>query len=350
MKKILLLLTAVVIFSNITVAQSKKVLFEEFTNASCGPCAANNPALKSYLESKGDTIIAIKYHTNFPGFDPMYNQNPTEVEGRRGGYYSDVNAVPWLKGDGNCFPDIWPFSQANFDAAFNTRKAITPKLTISVTNTIIPGDSIRAKININIPVTLSPGNYKVRVMAAEKVIEFSTPPGSNGERIFEHVFRKGAPNMTGFDFGTSPPSAGNYLIYITYKIEPFWDLSKIVTVVFVQNDAAPDKEVLNCNVSSPMVNVQPSSSVIPDKYALGQNYPNPFNPETSINFSLPKSSNAKLIVYNSLGMQVAELVNEKLSAGEYNYKFNASALSSGIYFYTLETPDFSSTKKMTLVK
>jgi len=52
MKKILLLLTTVVVFSNITFAQSKKVLFEEFTNASCGPCAANNPALKSYLESK----------------------------------------------------------------------------------------------------------------------------------------------------------------------------------------------------------------------------------------------------------------------------------------------------------
>lgn len=347
MKKILLLLTAVVVFSNITFAQSKKVLFEEFTNASCGPCAANNPALKSYLESKGDTIIAVKYHTNFPGFDPMYNQNPTDVEGRRGGYYSDVNAVPWLKGDGNCFPDIWPFSQANFDAAFNTRKAISPLVQITITNSIIPGDSVRAIVTVNIPVTLPAGTYKLRIMAAEKTIEFASPPGSNGERIFEHVFRKGAPDMGGI---TLPQTAGNHQFDVRYKKESYWDMSKIVTLAFVQNDAASNKEVLNCNTASPMVSVQPNSSVIPDKFSLSQNYPNPFNPETSINFSLPKSSDAKLTVYNSLGMQVAELVNEKLSAGEYNYKFNASALASGIYFYTIETPDFTSTKKMTLVK
>jgi hypothetical protein len=347
MKKIILLFMAVVVFSNITYAQSKKVLFEEFTNASCGPCASSNPALKAYLESKGDTIVAVKYHTNFPGFDPMYNQNPTDVESRRGGYYSDVNAVPWLKGDGNCFPDIWPFSQANFDAAFNTRKAITPLVQISITNSIIAGDSVRAVVNVNILTALAVGNYKVRIMAAEKVITFVTPPGTNGEMVFEHVFRKGAPDMTGL---TLPTTSGNHQFIVKYKKESYWDMSKIVTLAFVQNDAATNKEVLNCNVSSPMVGIEPQSSVVPDKYSLNQNYPNPFNPETSISFSLPKNSAAKLTIYNSLGMQIAELVNENLIAGEYNYRFNASALSSGVYFYTLETPDFTSTKKMTLVK
>jgi len=81
--------------------------------------------LKAYLESKGDTIVAVKYHTNFPGYDPMHNQNPSQVENRRSGYYTDVNAVPWLKGDGNCYPDIWPFNQANFDSAFNTGILVT---------------------------------------------------------------------------------------------------------------------------------------------------------------------------------------------------------------------------------
>lgn len=347
MKKLYFLLLILTFSSNVTSSQSKKVLFEEFTNASCGPCAANNPALKAYIESKGDTIVAVKYHTYFPGTDPMNSLNPTQVENRRTGYYSDVNAVPWLKGDGNCFPDIWPFSQTNFDNAFNTRKAITPAVTISVTQSIIPGDSIRAVINVNVPSNLPAGTYKVRVMAAELVVQYASPPGTNGETVFEHVFRKGAPDMTGLALN---PNAGSYQFDVRYKIESAWILSQIVTLAIVQNDAASNKEVLNCNVSSPLVGIQPQNSTLPDKYSLSQNYPNPFNPVTNINFSIPQNTFVKLRIYNALGKEAAVLVNENLEAGSYDYKFDASSLTSGIYFYTLETPNYTATKKMTLIK
>ncbi|HWA07684.1 MAG TPA: hypothetical protein VG961_14130 [Ignavibacteria bacterium] len=75
MKKIILFIAvmAVMISASSTNSQFvRKVLFEEATNASCGPCAANNPYLKAYLDEKGDSIIAIKYHASFPGIDPMY--------------------------------------------------------------------------------------------------------------------------------------------------------------------------------------------------------------------------------------------------------------------------------------
>ncbi len=92
------------------------------------------------------------------------------------------------------------------------------------------------------------------------------------------------------------------------------------------------------------------SSNIPSKYILSQNYPNPFNPTTEMNFSIPVSGNTTLAIYNVLGQKVATLVNEELSAGSYKYQFDASNLTSGIYFYKLQSNDYSQVKKMMLIK
>jgi hypothetical protein len=89
---------------------------------------------------------------------------------------------------------------------------------------------------------------------------------------------------------------------------------------------------------------------VPKKFALSQNYPNPFNPATKINFELPRSSNVKLSVYDITGKLASELVNEQRAAGYYTVEFNASNLSSGMYFYRIEAGEFTTTKKMILVK
>lgn len=89
---------------------------------------------------------------------------------------------------------------------------------------------------------------------------------------------------------------------------------------------------------------------IPEGFALDQNYPNPFNPSTTINFAIGKASNVKLTVYNILGQKVATLVDNFMNRGSYEVKFNASRLSSGVYFYTIEAGDFRVNKKMMLLK
>jgi hypothetical protein len=90
--------------------------------------------------------------------------------------------------------------------------------------------------------------------------------------------------------------------------------------------------------------------IIPDKYSLGQNYPNPFNPSTSIKFGLSKSGIVKLIVYDVTGKVISTLLNETFNAGEHTVLFNAENLSSGVYYYKLESGNFSDTKKMLLIK
>lgn len=85
-------------------------------------------------------------------------------------------------------------------------------------------------------------------------------------------------------------------------------------------------------------------------YSLEQNFPNPFNPSTKIRFNIPEQGLVSLKVFNLLGEEVADLVNAEMTAGIYEVDFNAKAISSGIYFYTLKAGNFISTKKMILVK
>jgi photosystem II stability/assembly factor-like uncharacterized protein len=95
---------------------------------------------------------------------------------------------------------------------------------------------------------------------------------------------------------------------------------------------------------------QPIASALPRSFQLEQNYPNPFNPSTTISYQLSEVSIVKLNVYDILGRQVATLVNGRQNAGNYNVTFNASNLSTGVYFYRLQAGTYSNTKKLMLIK
>jgi hypothetical protein len=99
-----------------------------------------------------------------------------------------------------------------------------------------------------------------------------------------------------------------------------------------------------------LVDVRPVKDAIPVKYDLGQNYPNPFNPATTIRYSLKERGIVTLKVYNLIGQEVVTLVNSEQPAGVYEVNFDAGRLTSGVYLYTLNTGNFTQTKKMILMK
>lgn len=102
--------------------------------------------------------------------------------------------------------------------------------------------------------------------------------------------------------------------------------------------------------NSALTSIQPVNNAVPERFTLQQNYPNPFNPSTKIEFSVPKSQNVKLTVFDITGKTIAELVNTDLNAGNYSIPFTSEGLSSGVYFYRLNTNEFTETKKMILIK
>ena len=89
---------------------------------------------------------------------------------------------------------------------------------------------------------------------------------------------------------------------------------------------------------------------VPTAFELNQNFPNPFNPTTKINYGIPKAGFVKINIYNVLGTLVTSLVNENQAAGYYSIELNAGSLTSGIYFYRMESGSFSQTKKLLLLK
>ncbi len=150
-----------------------------------------------------------------------------------------------------------------------------------------------------------------------------------------------------------PIKAGTY----TVKVEA----ENYYTKTF-ENVEVTDFETTELNVELVNVFVDVEDGTSPVKFALAQNYPNPFNPTTMIKYSIPNMGGVETLftesgghatslqIYNVLGEEIATLVNEKQSPGNYTVQFNASNLPSGVYFYTLRVGDFVVTKKMILLK
>jgi hypothetical protein len=130
------------------------------------------------------------------------------------------------------------------------------------------------------------------------------------------------------------------------------DYKRIYALVFNSNEIYAGAEGTGVwrRPLSELVNVSDKIINLPGEYSLSQNYPNPFNPSTTINYSLLKAGNVKLTVFNAIGSRVATILNEYKPAGNYSVKFNAANLVSGIYLYRLESGNYSSAKKLILLK
>jgi hypothetical protein len=126
--------------------------------------------------------------------------------------------------------------------------------------------------------------------------------------------------------------------------------SNTATLGSTPTSDANDPAWVSANILIVNVEDDNNNDFIPNEFSLSQNYPNPFNPSTVISYQLPVTSNVTFKVYDILGNEIATLVNEEKPAGSYKVNFNASGLSSGIYFYQLKTDSFIETRKMILIK
>ena len=172
-----------------------------------------------------------------------------------------------------------------------------------------------------------------------------------GDFVFSRVVTFSDTLLSGgviYKFGAQSPEAG------TISASGPLDNSKGVGQNFSFILRAVDTTVVLMETwplrQSDITGVKEIDGLIPSQYTLEQNYPNPFNPSTTIRYSIPVESKVSLKIFDMLGREVAELVNQNQASGNYEAKFDASRLASGIYFYRLETSGTSISKKMMLLK
>jgi hypothetical protein len=149
-------------------------------------------------------------------------------------------------------------------------------------------------------------------------------------------------------FGGKPTAVSNVCASVTAK--KINDTVKVFVAGGYLSTAAgtPNLDYFGCGPT--LTGIVWNQQTSPNTYKLSQNYPNPFNPVTKIDYALPKSGFVTLKVYDMLGREVVNLVSENKTIGNYSVDFNASNLTSGVYFYRLEVNGFVDTKKMMLIK
>lgn len=186
------------------------------------------------------------------------------------------------------------------------------------------------------PTDTTTGNMKVLTNTGGNIWTYNTivPAGTNGGN-FEYKYAAMYPGADTVNGGSSPlDNEGGFGRNHSFI------LSGLQTTIVINNQFG--------NFGA--LDVERIPNLLPSAYELDQNYPNPFNPSTVIRYSIPEAGFVTLRVFNLLGEEVAILVNNEQPVGVYEATFDASSLSSGIYFYSLETNNFSTTKKMLLMK
>lgn len=254
MKKITLLLVVLLVALTSGYSQSQRlVLFEEFTNASCSPCASQNPAFDALLAANPTKCTSIKYHTNWPGVDPMNAQNPGDVS-TRVGYYG-VNGVPMCFMDGvapsgtNYLGAPANVNQAKIDAEY----AIASPFELIVNQQLSPGnDSLYVTILGTATASVS-GSLVLHIAVIEKHIHFNTAPGSNGEKDFYNVMKKMLPGASGTALPTSITTGDYFIVKYAWKLANVYSLGQLSVVAFIQDNATKTVHQAANTTSTPIL-------------------------------------------------------------------------------------------------
>lgn len=219
----------------------KYVIIEHFTQASCTPCAQQNPFLQTILDVNRGSIHHIAYHTVWPGVDPMNAYNKVQVADRV--TYYGVSGVPDCFMLGNQFHG----GPASFSQNMINDAATDPAAIRVLVKETSDGTTRTVKVNVVTLSTVPTANYKIRVAVCEQWVHYASPPGTNGEKDFPDVFRKMIPGSDGDVF--TPAAVGDTASFTyTYVLDKVvWDTTQIYSIAFIQNETT--KEILNSGSS-----------------------------------------------------------------------------------------------------
>lgn len=250
MKKLLLSFLLIMMAAFIYAQSQRYVIFEEFTNASCGPCAAQNPGFQAIMSANTAKCTYVTYHWNFPGpNDPMYLVNPTENQGRIG--YYGFNFVPSCVMDGATVTgSSYAGAPANVtQTMINNEYAVPAPFELYINQSLSPNsDSIYVTMLGKCTEAVS-GQLVAHLVVLEKHIHYNTAPGSNGEKDFYNVMRKMLPSHNGTNLAASYAPGDYFILQQAWKLASITTLSELSVTGFVQNKQT--KTVHQAAITSP---------------------------------------------------------------------------------------------------
>jgi hypothetical protein len=213
-------------------------MVEEFTQASCPPCAQQNPAFDALLAANASKCTSIKYHTSWPGVDPMYNQNTVDVNARVS--YYQVNAVPFAFMDGIVITgsNFYVGAPANLtQAKIDAEYAVPATFNLSMYQQLSTGNDSIFITMLGECTEGAIGSLVAQIGVIEKHIHFNSPPGTNGEKDFYNVMKKMLPTAAGTTLQTSFQTGDYFIVQGSWKLANVYTLSELSAIGFIQNNA-----------------------------------------------------------------------------------------------------------------
>ncbi|MDH3268880.1 MAG: T9SS type A sorting domain-containing protein [Ignavibacteria bacterium] len=296
-------------------------------------------SIKIWDAASGNLIVTLEGHGYWVdclafSFDGSYL-----ISSGRDGLYPNINPkiILWNTSD-------WSLNRFYDEGLANSVRSL---FAVPYTNQFVFGNTLGeltlAQLPAVIPVELT--SFTADANGNDVILSWQTATETNnsGFDILREVYPANGRaqnnnwNKIGFIEGHGTTTQENNYSYADKNLGPGRYSYRLVQIDF--DGTRTESEEVNVEIENQLT-----------EYSLMQNYPNPFNPSTIIQFSIPESGNIKLEVYNSLGSEVASLLNDYQEAGNYKITFDASDLSSGIYYYRLTSNGFNEIKKMILLK
>jgi hypothetical protein len=295
----------------------KMVLYEGFTQASCGPCAQQNPAINALIEANLDKIVPIKHQTSWPGTDPMNLHNPTEVASRVS--YYNITGVPGRRLNGK---DI-AFSQANINAQYNTNAAFTIDITPVMSLTL---DTILVSVTVTAQQDITTATFKTRIAVVEKEILFDVAPGTNGEKRFIYVMKKFFPNANGLSMPASMLEGESVTFTDFWVHQNVYNIGELAVVAYVQNDAnvpvGDNKNVYQAGIKNVEITLENDlNATLVEAAAL------------SVNFATDEVCDYQI----SPTVSIRNSGNDNLTSLDFRYRVNDSSYKTYTWNGNIET-------------
>jgi hypothetical protein len=263
MKKCVLLnLFFLLIMMGFSNAQVRRiVLLEEATNSSCQDCAKSNVKLQEFVGSHFGGVISVRYHAWWPGDnDPMYVLNPSENKNRIRDYYGMYFVADYFL-DGIDYGE--PLDSLIMIDQMHHYLSKDAPVKIKI-NADINADSVRATLRLIGVSPVTQTNLKFRIAVIERMVKYSSPPGTNGEVRFPDVMRKMLPDTNGYAVNNINP--GEEITYfVSYPVDPQWKWQDLAVVSWLQSDEnqqvpgfwqTVNHEIIQSNISIPTYIVQ----------------------------------------------------------------------------------------------